>query len=86
MMPRSKVRAPNGETLNDRDFEAISKGEETKRSDCIWNYYEAHKDEAVDLGEYEREASRSDSKPQLALLTLGARRITNTPTFRSGMK
>ena len=54
MMPRSKVRAPNGETLNDRDFEAISKGEETKRSDCIWNYYEAHKDEAVDLGEYAR--------------------------------
>ena len=42
------------DALRDRDFEAISEGDETKSSDEIWNYYEAHKDEAVDLEEYAR--------------------------------
>lgn len=51
---RSKVRVPKDEALSDRDFDAISEGEETKCSDDIWNYYEAHKDEAVDLEEYAR--------------------------------
>ena len=54
MMARSKVRVPKDETLSDIDFEAISKGEETKCSDDISNYYEDHKDEAVDLEEYAR--------------------------------
>ena len=61
MMPRSKVRAPNGEALSDRDFEAISKGEETECSDDIWNYYEDHKDEAVDLEEYARKRGIKDA-------------------------
>lgn len=42
------------DALSDRDFEVISEGDETKCSDDIWNYYEAHKDEAVDLEEYAR--------------------------------
>jgi len=54
MMARSKVRVPKDDALSDRDFEAISEGEETKCSDDIWNYYESHKDEAVDLEEYAR--------------------------------
>ena len=54
MMARSKVKAPKDEALSDRYFEAISEAEETQCSDYIWNYYEAHKDDAVDLGEYAR--------------------------------
>jgi hypothetical protein len=54
MMARSKVRVPKDDAHNDRDFEAISEKEETKCSDDIWNYYESHKDEAVDLEEYAR--------------------------------
>ena len=54
MMARSKVRVPKDDALSDRDFEAISEGVETKCSDDIWNYYESHKDEAVDLEEYAR--------------------------------
>ena len=42
------------DALRDRDFEAISEKKETKCSDDIWNYYESHKDEAVDLEEYAR--------------------------------
>ncbi|MHC1686431.1 MAG: hypothetical protein AB9879_01715 [Methanothrix sp.] len=38
----------------ERDLEAISEGEETKCSDDIWDYYEAHKDEAISLEDYAR--------------------------------
>jgi hypothetical protein len=51
-MVRSKIGMPMDDARSDRAFEVISEGEETKCSDDIWNYYEAHKDEAVDLEEY----------------------------------
>jgi hypothetical protein len=54
MMAKSKIRVPKDDAFGDRDFEAISDGEETQRSDEIWDYYETHKDEAVDLDEYAR--------------------------------
>ena len=53
-MARSKIGIPMDDALCDRDFEATSEKEETKCSDDIWNYYESHKDEAVDLEEYAR--------------------------------
>lgn len=53
MMASSKTRLTKKEQLSDRDFEGvITKGEETKCSDDIWEYYEMHKDEHEDLDEY----------------------------------
>ena len=49
MMARSKIGMYVDDALSDIDFEAISEEKETKCSDDIWNYYEFHKDEAVDL-------------------------------------
>jgi hypothetical protein len=54
MMARSKVRMPEVDIPAERDLEAISEGEETKCSDDIWDYYEAHKDEAISLEDYAR--------------------------------
>ena len=36
------------------DLNGVTDGEETKCSDDIWNYYEAHQDEAMSLEEYAR--------------------------------
>ncbi|VVB70885.1 Uncharacterised protein [uncultured archaeon] len=53
-MAASKTRSLKHSSLSDRDFEAISEGEETKCADDIWAYYESHKDEVEDVEEYAR--------------------------------
>ncbi len=55
MMGKIKTRQAKEASPTDIDFEGvISEGEETKCSDEIWEYYEAHKEELEDLDEYAR--------------------------------
>jgi hypothetical protein len=54
MMPLCRTKILNDGELCDSDFKAISERDETRCSDDIWNYYIAHKDEAIDLEEYAR--------------------------------
>jgi hypothetical protein len=49
MMARSKTRVAKEEAPVDREFEGIKEREETKCADDIWDYVEAHMDEAEDL-------------------------------------
>jgi hypothetical protein len=70
MMARSKIGMHMDDATSDIDFEAISEGEETKCSDDIWNITRLIKMRLwIWKSMPEREASKSDSKPQLALLS-----------------
>jgi hypothetical protein len=52
MMTRSKARSSKEGPPISRDFEGIKKREETQCADDIWEYVEAHMDEAEDLEEW----------------------------------
>jgi hypothetical protein len=52
MMARSKIRVAKEEAPIDRVFEGIKEREETQCADEIWEYVEAHMDEAEDLEEW----------------------------------
>lgn len=51
-MARSKTRVAKEEPLISRDFEGIKEREETQCADEIWEYVEAHMDEAEDLEDW----------------------------------
>jgi hypothetical protein len=52
MMARSKTRVLKEEAPVDRDFEGIKERDDTQCADEIWEYVEAHMDEAEDLEEW----------------------------------
>ncbi len=51
-MARSKIKVTKEESPIDRDFEGIKERDETQCADEIWEYVEAHMDEADDLEEW----------------------------------
>lgn len=66
-MASSKTRIVEEKDL----FDGIPEEEETECADDLWEYYEAHKDEAEDLDEWAKKRGLKAWKPGIVAMQCG---------------